>query len=137
MFYDIKGGYYKIILANERFGPNHIEAIGDIRRLDDADREAEIVLKDGTAIEAKVNSVRDINDHFSRIRNYQTLSSSEEADAILIANNPSQVTTGPVDGVHNDYIEVVNIIPKFLYYRFSFYTNINTLLTTTIQYRYG
>jgi len=89
-----------------RFGPNRVEAIGDIRKLDGADREADIVLKDGTAIEAKANTVSDINEQLSNIRDYQKLSSSEEANAILVANNPSEATTGPVNGVDNGYIKL-------------------------------
>jgi len=97
-----------------RFGPNRVEPIGDTRTLDGADREADIVLKDGTAIEAKANSVPDINEQLSNIRDYQKLSSSEEADAILIANNPAEVTTGPVDGVNNGYVEAAKFIKEFI-----------------------
>jgi len=114
IFNNIKGGYYEIILANERFGSNRVEAIGDIRKLDGADREADIVLKDGTAIEAKANTVSDLNGQLSNIRDYQKLSSSEDAKAILIANNPSEVTTGPVDGIDNSYVRVSNIIKEFI-----------------------
>ena len=42
------------------------------------------------------------------------MSSSEDANAIMVTNNPAEVTTGPVGGVDNGYVEVAKFIEEFI-----------------------